>query len=64
MRSGVFLTKFEMLGIKAVKYCLECLIIFSLETRTKEKQGAGLNISYPVSYNNAESEIYEGILAK
>ena len=50
-----------MLGIKAVKHYLECLIIFSFQTRTKEKQGAGLNTTYPVSYNNAESEIYEGI---
>ena len=33
--------------------------IFFTESKTKEKQGAGLNTSYPVSCNNAEPEIYK-----
>ena len=34
--SCVFLTNFEVFG-NVVKHCLECLNIFSIETKTKEK---------------------------
>lgn len=36
-RCGVFLTYFQQVFGSSVKHCLECLIKFSVETKTKEK---------------------------